>query len=286
MGKIQELLDHVRQEQENFPAAQRMVAAYVVENYHQIPFLSISTLAQKIGVSDNTVVKFCNHLGFSKFAEFKQIFADYAHSELVMFNMLEKNEGALDDDNSFFAQGLEDDMNAIRATLTDTGNREKLPELLEMINRAEHIYVTGGRGSAYMAGLLASTLRYLDLRVHEVTSGLGNYLDQLSVIGKDDLVIVLSFPRYTAQVVEGVRYLHEQGIPVALITDTGLSPAQPYADLAFHCKVLSGYYFPCYAGCLSLISVICRAAGSVRKKGAAEHVRQLESQLLERGIFL
>ena len=87
LRKIQELLDQMRREQESFPAAQRLVAAYVVENYHQIPFLSISTLAQKIGVSDNTVVKFCNHLGFSKFAEFKQIFADYAHSELTMFKI-------------------------------------------------------------------------------------------------------------------------------------------------------------------------------------------------------
>ena len=276
----------MRQEQENFPAAQRLVAAYIVENYHQIPFLSISTLAQRIGVSDNTVVKFCNHLGFSKFAEFKQVFADYAHSELVMFNRLTEHEEVPEDDNSFFAQGLEDDMAVSRATLTDPGNREKLPRLLEMIDRAEHIYVTGARSSGYMAGLLASTLRYLDLKVHEVNGGLGNYLDQLSVIGAEDLVIAFSFPRYTAQVVEGVRYLHEQKIPVALITDTGLSPAQPYADLTFHCKVISGYYFPCYTGCLSLINVICRAAAAARKKGAAEHVRELESQLLERGIFL
>lgn len=285
LGNIQELLDQIRREQEGFPTAQRLVAAYIVENYHQIPFLSISTLAQNIGVSDNTVVKFCNHLGYGKFAEFKQVFADYAHSELVMFNMLAQNGEAPENDNSFFAQGMEDDLLSVRTTLTDPGNREKLPQLLEMIDRAEHIYVAGARGSAYMAGLLASTLRYLDLKVHEVTGGLGNYLDQLSIIEPEDLVIVFSFPRYTAQIVDGVRQLHEQGVPIALITDTGLSPALPYADLSFHCKVVSGYYFPCYAGCLSLIGVICRAAGVTRKKGAAEHVRQLESQLLEGGVF-
>ena len=61
---IQELLDRVRKEQEHFPAAQRLVAAYVVENYNQITrYLRVTTLAKNIGVSDNTVVKFCNHLG-------------------------------------------------------------------------------------------------------------------------------------------------------------------------------------------------------------------------------
>ena len=98
----------MRKEQEHFPAAQRLVAAYVVENYNQIPFLSITTLAKNIGVSDNTVVKFCNHLGYNKFAEFKKVFSDYAHSELVMTNKLSENTGRAADDDSFFTQELEE----------------------------------------------------------------------------------------------------------------------------------------------------------------------------------
>ena len=102
---MQDLLNRIRQKQESFPAAQRLVAAYVVENYNQIPFLSITTLAKNIGVSDNTVIKFCNQLGFQKFTEFKKVFSDYAHSELVMFNKISET-GESDIENSYFAQGL------------------------------------------------------------------------------------------------------------------------------------------------------------------------------------
>jgi len=283
---VQELLDTIRKEQEDFSAAQRLVAAYVLENYNQIPFLSITTLAKNIGVSDNTVVKFCNHLGYSKFAEFKQIFSEYAHHELVMFNKLSETSETPADDNSFFAQGLEEEIAAIRSTLSDRYNRDNLPKLLEMIDRASHIYITGGRGSAMLAALFASSLRYLDLKVHEIPGGSGDYLDRVSMIGQNDMAIVISLPRYTAQVVEGVKLLHRRGVPIALITDTGLSPAHPYADVSFHCAVSSGYYFPCFTGCLSLINTICRAVGATRKKDAVEYVRQLESQLLEKGIFL
>lgn len=283
---VQELLDKIRKEQEDFPAAQRLVAAYVVENFNQIPFLSITTLARNIGVSDNTVVKFCNHLGYSKFAEFKRVFSEYAHSELVMFNKLSESSEAPADDDSFFAQGLEEDVAAIRSTLSDPYNQENLPKLLEMIDSASHIYITGGRGSAMLAGLFAGSLRYLDLKVHEIQGGAGDYLDRISMIGRNDLAIVVSLPRYTAQVVEGVKLLRQKGVPIALITDTGLSPAHPYADVSFHCAVSSGYYFPSFTGCLSLINTICRAVGATRKKDAVEYVRQLESQLLEKGVFL
>ena len=157
---MQDLLNRIRQKQESFPAAQRLVAAYVVENYNQIPFLSITTLAKNIGVSDNTVIKFCNQLGFQKFTEFKRVFSDYAHSELVMFNKLsETGEG--DIENSFFAQGLEEDSAAIHATLTNPVNQQNLPEMLSMLDKAKNIYITGGRGSAIMAALFANMLRYL-----------------------------------------------------------------------------------------------------------------------------
>ncbi|MBP3751577.1 MAG: hypothetical protein J6H20_03040, partial [Pyramidobacter sp.] len=92
--------------------------------------------------------------------------------------------------------------------------------------------------------------------------------------------------RYTAQVVDAMRQLHSDGIPIVLITDTGISPMQTYSKLTFSCGSASGYYFPSYAGCLSLIGVICRAAASSRKKDAAEHIRFLEERLLNHGVFI
>ena len=88
MADVMELLDHIRREQDNFPAAQKKVAAFVVENYQQIAFLPISALSQRVGVSDNTVIKFCNHLGYEKFTEFKKEFTSYAHSELLIYNKI------------------------------------------------------------------------------------------------------------------------------------------------------------------------------------------------------
>ena len=159
-------------------------------------------------------------------------------------------------------------------------------KLLERMDQARDIYIIGGRGSAMMAGLFAKMLRYLKFKVHDLISGIGDLFDQAATIGPEDLVIAISLPRYTAQVVEVIKYLHQKEVPVVLITDTGLSPAHPYADLCFHCAMTSSSYFPSYTGCLSLISGICRAAGSTRDRETVQYARHLEKELLNRGIFL
>jgi len=279
---MQNLLNRIRKEQGEFPPAQRLVAAYVVENYNQIPFLSITALAKNIGVSDNTVVKFCNHLGYGKFTEFKRVFADYAHSELVMFNKV--SEGGEEDILS--GVGLEEDIAAIRMTLTDATNRENVTKLLDMMDEAHHIYVMGGRASGIMAMLFANMLRYLGLKVYDIAFGVGDYLDRNSMVEKEDLVIAFSFPRYTSYVVSELEELHRRDVPIVLITDTGLSPAIPYAELILQCAVSTGGYFPCYSSCLSLINAISRLYSITRKKKLSGHLHQLERRLLDRGIFL
>lgn len=279
---LQELQQTIRLEQNSFSPAQRLVAAYVVENSYQIPFLSITQLSENIGVSENSVIKFCNRLGFPKFGDFKRAMSQYAHGELVMSNKLTQ---ATAEENDPFAIGLEEDTAAIKATLTDPANRIALQKLLPMVQQANHIYVTAGRASVYMAQLFANALRYLGLRVHELSFGVGDYWDRLALVTPEDLVIAVSLPRYTATVVDGLRYLHEKNIPVALITDTGLSPAVAYAEPVFYCTVSSNWYFPCYSGCVALISAICRAVGQVRKEEAADHITALERRLIEERMF-
>lgn len=281
---LQQLLDRIRSSYSQLSPAQKLVAAYVVENSYQIPFLSITKLAKNIGVSDSSVIKFCNQMGYAKFAAFKKKFSGHVRSELVMSNKLSGGDAVQAEDP--VTAGMEEDLASIRATLTDPANRQALETLLPMLKKARHIYVTGGRASGYMAGILANALRYLGLKTHAVEFGVGDYWDRLSMVGPEDLVIAVSMPRYTAQVVEALGLLHKTGVPIALITDTGLSAAHGYADPVFHCAVTSGYYFPCYAGCLSMISAICSAAGISLKGDAAQHISTLETQLLEQGIFL
>lgn len=283
---VEELLDRIRREQASFSSSQRLVANYVIENYFQIPFLSITALAKNIGVSNSTVINFCNLLGYNKFAEFKKVFSNFAHSELVMFNKLIANTPPDLCEGDFMQKEMRQDLASIEATLSSAANRAALQSLLPMIDRAEHIYIVGGRSSAILAALFATMLRYLGLKVQEIDLGSSDHPDRIATIGRQDLVIAISLPRYTAQCISALKLLHDRNIPIALLTDMGLSPACEFADTIFSCSVTSDFYFPCTAGCLSLISAICRAVSATRKTSALSHIRQLEQTLIDEGIFI
>ena len=249
-----DILNRIRQDQVSFSTAQRQVAAYVLENYHQIPFLSISSLAENIGVSNNSIIKFCNHLGFAKFAEFKKVFSEHAHAELTNYSKPADNAP----ENDHFALGLEEDLAAVTATLNNSANRENLPKVLAMIKKAKHIYICGGRRSYPMAHFFATSLRLLGVTAHEVFSGQDDCWDRLRLVTKEDLVIAITMPRYSKEVVSAMKKLQERKVPTVLLTDTGLSPALPHADLAFYCSIPTSYYLPTCVGVHALINVICR----------------------------
>lgn len=284
--ELKEFLDNIRYRQEEFSPSQKRVAEYVLKNYKQIPFFSITTLSEEIGVSHYSVISFCKSLGYDKFSEFKKELSRCA-SDLIIYNKLSKAQESLTPDHDHaFDLAQSEDIEAIQATLSNQNNRDNLPRLVELLNRAKYIYVTGGRTSSHLAGVFAAFLRYLDLKVVELTSERGDYWDRLAMITPEDLVIGISLPRYTAQIVNGMADLHNAGVPVVLITDNGLSPARPYADLVFCCELNSTSYVQCYAGCLSLISAICRVVSSERKSRAADHMRGLEKHLLDQGTFV
>ena len=266
-----------------FPAAQRLVADYVVKNYEQIPFLSITALAQNCGVSEKTVVKFCNSLGFEKFTEFKRTFSAYAQSKLIITNKL---SSAPAPDGDVFERTMRQDISAIEKTMTLPENREALSDAVRRILAAKRVYVTGGRASAALAALLASMLRYLGLQVQELLPGACDYYDRLMTVRPDDLVITICFSRYTAQIAEGAAFLHAHDVPIVLMTDLEPSPLYAYAACTLQCEASAEGYFPCYAGCLSILYALCSTLGSMRGTDAAEHARELERVLLDRGVFL
>jgi len=278
------VLARIRDEQENFSAAQAQVASYVLENYFSVPFLSITALASNIGVSESTVIKFCNQLGYKKFADFKRDLANGARDELVMSNRLSESS-IMESGNRIAQMEMEDDFAAIEATLMDPKNFEAVEQLIPMIDEADRLYIAGGRSSGILAELFVNMLRYLGVKVYYLDLASSSALDGLNIVTPNDLVIVICLPRYTRNIIRSMEIMNKHGIPIALITDPGLSPARQYAQVIFQCKVTSSSYFPNTTGCVALMNAIARQISVARKDRASLHMSHLEQELLEDDVF-
>lgn len=251
-----DVLTRIRDEQQNFSAAQRQVADYVLKYFHQIPFLSISALAGKIGVSNNSIIKFCNHLGFPKFAEFKRVFSEHAHATLTAPPSSESNTDANGGD--FFLQNLEDDIQSVTNTMNNPANRENLPKAASMITKARRIFVCGGSRSYPMAYTLTRNLQWMRLPATTIYYEPDTFWTELRTATPEDLVIMFCLPGYANIAIDGMKRLQKQGVPILLLTDDGLSPALPHADLALYCAVYDHFYVHSGIGVYSMISTLMR----------------------------
>ena len=251
-----DVLSKIRNEQLHFSPTMQLVADYILKEFHEIPFLSISSLSENIGVSPNTVIKFCNHLGFSHFAEFKKVFSEHARTVL---SEPYGGENMSLGDNDFFAKGLEEEISIISATLNNPTNHENLSKAVSMIMEAKHIYVCGGHRSYPIAEIFTFALQAMCVRAHCFYCDQKPFSLNVRKATPDELVMFIMMPQYSEFALEAMRELQKKKVPILLLTDTGLSPALPYADLTLYCTYRDNHFLYSNMGVHALINVLTRA---------------------------
>ena len=175
--------------------------------------------------------------------------------------------------------------------------RRQFAEALKRYAARHHRECSGGRERLEITYQTVSSVTDPAAEVEVLTEQLRAHMEShqgaerasrmcLSGPHKDDLVITICFSRYTAQIAEGAAFLHAHDVPIVLMTDLEPSPLYAYAACTLQCEASAEGYFPCYAGCLSILYALCSTLGSMRGTDAAEHARELERVLLDRGVFL
>lgn len=272
---MQQLLKNLQLLSASLPQAQRKAAEYILSHYQDVPFLSVTELAARIGVSDTTVIKLCARLGYTGYLGFRRELAALVRSDMTMYANLENRiEGV--DGESVLDQVMACDLQNVERTLTDPQNRRAFPRLLERLDRARRVYVCGFRTAASQAEFLAVNLQLQDRDVRLMVPGMGHFTDELCRITKDDLFLAFVFSRYSADVVQALSYLRERGVFCCAVTDGPSSPAYGLAELSFFCATASRSYQASYAGCSALSNAVITAASMRRMPQTTEYLKRLE----------
>lgn len=267
------------------PESYRKVAAYIAENYKEIPFLPVTRLAKLIGVSDSTVVKFCISFGFSGYTDFKKQISSYMQSEMTTYATLETNSAALNETANILDQVCHCEQNNIAKTLEHHINRANFEPLLELIQNASNVYILGFRSSAILAEYMALYLAQQKINASAVIPGIGAYVDKLCQMNDKDLLIAINFSRYSTEVVKAIEVAVNKGIPCVLITDALNNPIYPKVKLVFYCEMRSFYYAASSVGALALINTICTALSLRNKDAIKDYLRNLEELFEEFKTF-
>ena len=208
---------------------QKRIADYLLANYQQASFMTASALGQTVGVSESTVVRFATEFGFDGYPDFQDNLREMMKMRLTSVERIEVANRQMGN-NDVYEKVLSLDIERIRATI-ENGNREAFAGAVDAIISARKIYIVASRSAA----ALAEFLKYYFSIIFEDVKLLNNLatsdlLQQLFRIDEKDLVIGISFPRYSKQTTIAMNHASDSHASVIAITDSMLSPIAQHAS--------------------------------------------------------
>lgn len=253
---------------------QKLIAEYILKNYDKAAFMTAARLGVAVGVSESTVVRFANELGFSGYPKLQKALQELIKNKLTTVQRLELR-------NDYFSDGdalkgvLKADMENIRATLEKI-NQNTFQDVVKSIFEAKRIYIIGLRSSTALAEFLGFYLNIILQNVKVVSYGISDVFEQMINVGEGDLVIGIGFPRYAAKTIDTLAFSQDRGAKVVALTDSLLSPLATKADYTLIAQSNMASFVDSLVAPLSVINALIIAVGMREKENISNVFENLE----------
>lgn len=253
----------------------KKIAEYIAENYDKAAFMTASKLGEKVGVSESTVVRFASILGFKGYPELQKELQRMIKSKLTAVQRMEVSDSLVSDQNAV-KKLMSADIELIRDTLENVSQSD-FNEAVSAINNASRIYILGVRSSAALANFMYFYLNPVFENVVLVdTTSAGEMFEQMFRIGKNDVCVALSFPRYSNQTINALRFIGDRGSKIIAITDSSESPIAKLADILLVAKSSMVSVVDSLVAPLSLINALVASVTFSRREEAYNNFNELE----------
>lgn len=271
----QDLITMIQGGMPGFSKGQKRIANYILEHYDKAAYMTASKLGVIVGVSESTVVRFAIELGFDGYPEMQRSLQELIRMRLTAVQRVDVANDLIGD-GDVLDKVLESDSDKIRRTLEDI-DRTAFDEAVEKIVTAKNIYIIGVRSSSALAGFLNFNLRMIfdNIRFVQTTSG-SEMFEQIMNIGENDVLIAISFPRYSTRIVNAVEYAHSAGADVISITDSEQSPIAANADQVLLARSDMASFVDSLVAPLSIINAIIVAVARKRPEDVRSRLEKLE----------
>ena len=275
MNRKQDLLQTVAEGMPSFSKGQRRIAEYILAHYDKAAYLTASRLSTLVGVSESTVVRFAIELGFDGYPEFQHSLKELIRTRLTSFQRMEVTNQIIGD-GSVPEKVLSADADRIRRTLEGLDGRA-FEEAMRQIVGARSIYILGARSSFYLAGFLEHSLGMIfdQVRLLQSTSG-SEMFEKILRIGQGDVLIAISFPRYSKRVIHAVEYARSRQANVVALTDSPQSPIAGYADQLLVAQSDMASFVDSLVAPMSIVNALIVAVSRQKSGEVTDRLRQLE----------
>ena len=270
-----DILQKIEASMSGFSKGQKAIGSYILEHYDKAAYMTALKLGSTVHVSESTVVRFAIELGFDGYPDLQRSLRELIRARLTSLQRIDITNDRISDDE-ILEKVVELDIEKLRNTLS-TIDKNAFNAAVDEIIRAKRIYIMGMRSSSSLAVFMNFYLSLIfdDVRLISSTSR-SEMFEQLFRIGPDDVVIGISFPRYSKRIIQGMEFAKEQKSHAIAITDSMDSPLAELADHTLIARSEMESFVDSLVAPLSVINALIVAIGKKKQVEVRDIFNRLE----------
>ena len=279
-----DILSVIQNSMPTFSKGQRLIARFILESYDKAAFMTASKLGKTVNVSESTVVRFAAELGYDGYPSMQKALQEMIRNKLTSIQRIEVANDRIGNQD-ILSMVMQSHIEKIRMTLEET-DRASFRQAVDAILSAHRIYILGVRSAAALADFLGFYFNLIfDNIVLVHTTSASEIFEQLLRVGPEDVVIGISFPRYSSRTVKAMRFAKDRGANVIALTDSEASPLAEAATETLLAKSDMASFVDSLVAPLSLVNALIVAVGRRRNEDVEQIFADLEQIWSEYGVY-
>jgi DNA-binding MurR/RpiR family transcriptional regulator len=239
--------------------ADRALAAYILARPDTIPFETAATLAEKVGVSEATVGRFCRSLGYDNLKDLKQhIGHDIGERPWLIADRLRDFQARAKASDDPLGRSLELEMAGLVAVY-EIARSDAFRKVVERLTRARRVFVCGFQTERAMAQMFTHQLQYLRDGVQLLDLDGGHFAELFATDVAETALVLFEARRYSRLAKLLARDAKALGVPVTLVTDAFCDWGRGLVDEALVVPTEFNLFWDSTAQMASLVNLIMNA---------------------------
>ncbi len=275
MANTNDLLNRINSKYSSMSKGQKLLATYITDNYDKAVFLTAAKMGEIVGVSESTVVRFAMSLGYKGYPEFQQALEELVRGKLNNMQRMEVTYGRINQ-SKILDSVLSADADRLKTTLEKI-DPHAFDLAVDTILSAKTIYIIGIRSCGPLASFLAFYLNMMfdDVRLLQTNSA-SEIFEQMLRIGEEDVIIGISFPRYSMRTLKALEFANNRSAKVITLTDSVHSPMNLYSSCNLIADSDMASIVDSLVAPLSVINALIVALCMKKQKEVAKNLTMLE----------
>ena len=263
----------------------KKIASYIMDHYDTAVFMTAATLGKEIGISESTVVRFAAGLGYDGYPEFQKALEEWVKSKWNSLQQMGAKYG-----NSSQSEILTSVIRADMEKMEDTIHNldpAAFETAVSSILEAKHVYVIGLRSCEPLASFLSFYLSMIRGDVMQLkTTSTTELFEQMIRVSDEDVVIGISFPRYSMRTLKAMEFANDRNAKVITITDSVHSPMNLYSSCNLLARSDMVSIVDSLVAPLSVINALVVALCVKAPEQASKHLKDLEEVWANYQVYL